>query len=98
MYVYIMRRTQIYLADDEVTVLQQRASQTGVTQSQLIREAVRRCYLQQTNTDEVVAALQATAGAWKLGRREAGDAYVERMRGHGRLASLYGGAGRKKTV
>lgn len=37
---YIVRRTQIYLEDDQDTRLSRRAAGTGVTKSTLIREAI----------------------------------------------------------
>jgi len=38
--IYIMRRTQIYLEDDQDTRLSRRAASSGVTKSTLIREAI----------------------------------------------------------
>ena len=37
---YIVRRTQIYLEDEQSTSLDRRASELGTTRSELIREAI----------------------------------------------------------
>jgi len=42
---YIVRRTQLYLEDDMWNVLHARARQERTTVSELVRQAVRECYL-----------------------------------------------------
>lgn len=86
MYVYIVKRTQIYLTDEADTALAELSAKTGRTKSQLIREAIDATYLRRAGRDELRRALAASAGAWR--GRERGDAYVERLRG-GRLARLH---------
>ena len=88
---YIMRRTQIYLTDEEAQVLAQRRRATGRTLSDLIRAAIDAAYLRRRAPDRrrIVATARATAGAW-ASFPETGKEYVERVRGSGRLARLHG--------
>jgi len=87
MYTYIVERTQIYLTRRESSALARLAKTTGRTKSQLIREAIGAQYLDQTDADELTAAIDATAGLW-ADRTESGESYVERLR-RGRLARLH---------
>jgi hypothetical protein len=87
---YIVTRTQIYLSDEQAAALERAARAAGKTKSQLIREAIDRTYFGGADSAKVLSALQLSAGAWR--RREAGAAYVERMRS-GRLARLGLGSG-----
>lgn len=82
MYIYIMRRTQIYLSQREQEALTRVARASGHSKSQLIREAVARAYLERADPERVLRALRASAGAWR--RRQGGAAYAEsRRRGLG---------------
>lgn len=66
MYIYIaMERTQIYLTARESAALDAAARRTGHTRSHLIREAIEAAYLRDTDIDERLAILEATAGLWK---------------------------------
>ncbi len=62
-----MRRTQIYLTDEEVRALSREAKRTGKSMSSLIREAIDRVF----GSDEershrlFLRALEASRGAWK---------------------------------
>jgi predicted transcriptional regulator len=82
-YLYIMRRTQIYLDEQQTTRLDERAAGEGVTRSTVIRLAV----------DEYLARGQQDSAEWRLRWREAvaktagiashlpsGAAYVEQLR------------------
>jgi predicted DNA-binding protein len=89
MYTYIVERTQIYLSKAQAGALDREARRTGVTRSHLIREAIDRTYLATPANEELLAALEATAGAWH-GRAEDGEAYVERIRADSRLTDLWG--------
>ena len=92
MYVYIMRRTQIYLSDEEDRELERLSKETGRSKSQLIRTAVDDAYLRAgTDGRKMLAAIDGAAGSWKR-RRETGRAYVDRLR-RGRLAELHGQRG-----
>ncbi len=92
MYIsYIMRRTQIYLTDEQDELLQRRRKATGATISELIRSAIDVVYLgkRRTSKREMLRILHETAGTWR-GRTETGEEYVERLRGTGRLRRLHG--------
>ena len=88
---YIMRRTQIYLTEEQGRLLQGRSRVTGHRISQLIRAAIDSAYARgrQMTRAQRVAAARRTAGAW-TDFPETGAAYVERIRGGGRLARLHG--------
>jgi hypothetical protein len=87
---YIMRRTQIYLTDEQGQLLERRSQATGQTISQLIREAVDAAYAggRQRGRAERAALARRTAGAWSE-FPETGADYVERLRGARRLARLH---------
>jgi hypothetical protein len=91
MYTYIMRRTQIYLTDEEATALKRASKKSGASMSDLIRSAIDQTYVRDEappSKEEALRIIQETFGAWK-GRTETGEEYVERMR-PGRLARLHG--------
>lgn len=90
MYTYIVERTQIYLSREQAAALDREARRRGTTRSHLIREAIDRSYLTETDRDRVLSGLRAAAGAWK-DRGETGAEYVERIRSTGRLARLADG-------
>ncbi|MGH3329541.1 MAG: CopG family transcriptional regulator [Streptomycetales bacterium] len=74
-----MARTQVYLGAEELQLLDRVASATGASRSELIRRAIRRTFGEQTK-DEVLRALDASAGSW-VGRRQTGAEYVDALRG-----------------
>jgi hypothetical protein len=78
MYSGVMGRTQIYLGDDELALLERAERETGASRSELIRRAIRSSYAG-ISSAERVAALERTAGSWK-GRRSSGAEYVETLR------------------
>ncbi|HVE82847.1 MAG TPA: CopG family transcriptional regulator [Myxococcales bacterium] len=80
-----MKRTQIYLSDDEAGTLRRKARESGRTVSDLIREAIDRTYL--SDPRAVLGVLDATAGAWS-GRDLDGASYVDSVR-PGRLAARH---------
>jgi hypothetical protein len=88
---YIMKRTQIYLREEQGRYLQRRSKATGKTVSDLIRSAIDETYLPhpELNRAEKIRIARATAGAWK-DFPMTGEEYVERLRGSGRLARLHG--------
>lgn len=73
-------RTQIYLGDDEIALLQRAERETGASRSELIRRAIRGTFGDTQAADERVAALQRTAGAWKSSF-PTGSRFVETVRG-----------------
>ncbi|MDA8398482.1 MAG: ribbon-helix-helix domain-containing protein [Actinomycetota bacterium] len=80
-----MGRTQIYLGDDEVELLDRVARTTGVSRSELIRRAVRNTFGEKTEAERI-QALEASAGTFR-GQPMTGADYVDALRGdlNGRL-------------
>jgi len=74
-----MARTQVYLGDEELELLDQAARVAGASRSELIRRAVRESFGLKTKADRR-RALQASAGSWK-GRSFTGAEYVDALRG-----------------
>jgi Arc/MetJ-type ribon-helix-helix transcriptional regulator len=84
-----MSRTQVYLGEDELALLERASRDTGASRSELIRRAVRTTFGEQ-GKDERLRALKASAGSWR-GRRASGAEYVDALRGgdlNERLAQL----------
>ncbi len=63
MLIYIVKRTQIYLDDDQDRRLQARAQAAGTTKSALIREAIEQFLNRRSRRAELQAALERTAGS-----------------------------------
>ena len=74
-----MGRTQIYLGDEELELLDRVARATGASRSELIRRAVRRTFGEKTNAEKL-QALRASAGSWH-DRSFTGAEYVDTVRG-----------------
>lgn len=72
-------RTQVYLGEEELKLLDQAARATGASRSALIRRAVRDAFGTAT-TAEKARALRASAGSWQ-GRGFTGAEYVDQVRG-----------------
>ena len=87
---YIMRRTQIYLTEEQGRLLESRSRATGRTMSELIRSAIDRVYARgrSMSRETRVRLARKSAGAWK-DFPESGAEYVERIRGARRLARLH---------
>jgi hypothetical protein len=79
MYNGVVGRTQIYLGEEELKLLDQAAQATGASRSALIRRAVRESFGTTTKADRL-RALRASAGSWK-GRNFTGAEYVDARRG-----------------
>jgi Arc/MetJ-type ribon-helix-helix transcriptional regulator len=79
MYSDVMSRTQIYLGEEELALLERASRATGASRSELIRRAVRATFGERTKAERL-AALEASAGSWS-GRRLSGADYVDAMRG-----------------
>jgi len=73
-----MGRTQVYLGDEELELLERAAQATGASRSELIRRAVRSPFGEGTRVERL-RALEASAGSWK-GRRLTGAEYVDVLR------------------
>ena len=74
-----MRRTQVYLGDDELELLDRAARATGASRSELIRRAIRRTHGTVSKADKL-RALEASAGTWS-DRPFTGAEYVDAIRG-----------------
>ena len=74
-----MRRTQVYLGDDELELLGRAARATGASRSELIRRAIRRTYGTLSKADKL-RALEASVGTWS-DRPFTGAEYVDAIRG-----------------
>jgi hypothetical protein len=74
-----MGRTQIYLGEDELELLEHASQETGASRSELVRRAVRSTFGRQ-GKDEKLSGLRASAGSWR-GRRRSGAEYVDVIRG-----------------
>ncbi len=79
MYSDAMSRTQIYLGEDELELLDRASQETGASRSELVRRAVRSTFGRQ-GKNERLSGLRASAGSWR-GRRQTGAEYVDAMRG-----------------
>ncbi len=79
MYSGVVSRTQIYLGEEELALLERASRATGASRSELIRRAVRATFGERTKAERL-AALEASAGSWS-GRRLGGADYVDAMRG-----------------
>ena len=82
-----MRRTQLYLEDDVWTDLHVRSRQSGLSLSELVRQAVRGRYMNPGAGRQ--EAMRALVGLWK-DRPDVGDVetYVRRLRQGRRLERL----------
>jgi len=72
-------RTQVYLGDDELELLDRVARATGASRSELIRRAVRSTFGEKTKAERI-RALEVSAGSWH-GRGLTGADYVDALRG-----------------
>jgi Arc/MetJ-type ribon-helix-helix transcriptional regulator len=73
-----MGRTQVYLGQEELGLLDRAAAETGASRSELIRRAIRRTFGEHPQ-EARLEALRRSAGTWK--RREFdGAAYVDAIR------------------
>jgi Arc/MetJ-type ribon-helix-helix transcriptional regulator len=71
-------RTQIYLGNEELALLDRMVETTGASRSELVRRAVRATFGQPTKADKLLA-LEASAGSWR-GRAFTGSEYVDSVR------------------
>ena len=87
--VYIVRRTQIYLDDQQRRKLERVAKRTHRTLSDLIREAIDARYAATPKEDFLEALRSGAFGVWKE-RKDLGttDAYVRRQRRGRRIERL----------
>jgi Arc/MetJ-type ribon-helix-helix transcriptional regulator len=74
-----MGRTQVYLGEEELQLLDRVAQETGASRSELIRRAVQASFGRQ-GKDARLTALRASAGSWR-DHRGTGAEYVDARRG-----------------
>lgn len=78
MYNNVMGRTQIYLGEEELGLLDAASRETGASRSELIRRAVRSTFGESDQATRL-RALRESAGAWQ-DRKTTGKAQVEKLR------------------
>jgi len=78
-YIDAIGRTQVYLRDEELELLDRVGRATGASRSELIRRAVRSTFGAPA-TAEKLQALDASAGSWR-DRPFTGAEYVDTIRG-----------------
>jgi hypothetical protein len=85
-----MRRTQIYLTEEQGRLLEHRSRASGRTVSDLIRAAIDTVYARRRTIGRAakVRLARTTAGAWR-DFPESGAEFVERVRGGRRLLRLH---------
>ncbi|HVC07617.1 MAG TPA: ribbon-helix-helix protein, CopG family [Solirubrobacterales bacterium] len=83
-----MSRTQVYLGERELELLERASSASGASRSELIRRAVRATFGAQQSSERL-GALRASAGSWPAEGPSGAD-YVDARRGdlNQRLARL----------
>lgn len=83
-----MGRTQIYLTDTELELLDRAGRETGASRSELVRRAIRSTFGER-DVETRLAALRQGAGLWR-DRSFTGAEYVDAIRGdlNERLARL----------
>jgi hypothetical protein len=78
-YSGVMGRTQVYLGQRELGLLDRAAAETGASRSELIRRAIRTTFGEESR-EARLKALRESAGSWKR-RRFNGSEYVDALRG-----------------
>jgi Arc/MetJ-type ribon-helix-helix transcriptional regulator len=78
-YSGVVGRTQVYLGEEELELLDRAARAVGASRSELIRRAVREAFGTKDKADRT-RALAASAGSWR-GRGFTGAEYVDAIRG-----------------
>jgi hypothetical protein len=86
---YTMQRTQIYLSEAELAILEREAARTGRTRSRLIRDAIEATYPDEVGQETFERTLRASAGTLKV--PFTGLEYVRAIRsgGFGALAERW---------
>lgn len=74
-----MARTQIYLGEAELELLERAERSTGASRSELIRRAVRSSY-GELSAEQRIEKLHRSAGIWS-DRHQTGAEYVDELRG-----------------
>jgi Arc/MetJ-type ribon-helix-helix transcriptional regulator len=79
-YSGVVNRTQVYLSDEDLAMLDLVERETGASRSELIRRAIRNTFGARTKKMDKLRALQASAGSW-ADRDFTGAEYVDAIRG-----------------
>jgi metal-responsive CopG/Arc/MetJ family transcriptional regulator len=79
-YSGVMVRTQVYLSQDELDLLDRTERETGASRSELIRRAVRAAFGHEDGHDQRLEALGRGVGIWRK-RQTTGADYVDGIRG-----------------
>jgi Arc/MetJ-type ribon-helix-helix transcriptional regulator len=79
-YSDVVGRTQVYLGEEELELLDLESRRTGASRSELIRRAIRRTYGEELTKEERLRRLHEAAGIWK-DRPFTGAEYVDMIRG-----------------
>ncbi|MFN0153299.1 MAG: CopG family transcriptional regulator [Gaiella sp.] len=74
-----MVRTQVYLSQNELDLLDRTERETGASRSELIRRAVRAAFGRDEARDERLEALGRGVGIWRT-RQTTGADYVDSIR------------------
>lgn len=74
-----MTRTQVYLHEEELQLLDRLSAATGASRSELIRRAIHGTFGQPSKSERL-RALERSAGSWKA-LTLTGEEYVDRVRG-----------------
>lgn len=90
-----MRRTQIYLREDQEEILQQIGRSTGTSLSQLIRDAIDKSFGPATDEIRRKKVIEASSDLWST-RRFSGSEYVEALRSGPEWSQRVHGLGRDK--
>lgn len=77
--IYIMKRTQLYIDEEEFGVLSVLARQRKKTISELVREAIRKTYLEKKSLDPI-KVLEETRGLWKDHKIDSTEKHLRRLR------------------
>ena len=78
-----MKRTQLYLEENEHARLASLSEVTGKSVSQLVREAVHQVYGENLSIENKLALVNSAIGIWK-DRRFDTEKYIRRLRRGGR--------------
>ena len=79
-----MTRTQISLTSDDRRVIEAAATRTGRSIAALIRDAVHTVYGAERSSDDDLAIMRRTFGAWRDHERD-GESWVDQLRSGSRL-------------
>jgi hypothetical protein len=83
-----MQRTQISLTDADRALLDRQSSETGLSISALIRNAVQQSYGSIHDLTNDLDLLRSAFGGW-TDQRESGEGYVENLRQGTRLDQMF---------